>query len=339
MAEIQQDIPKSRRHRNAFVAIVTAVSIALYFLDLFLISEMESPSSSAVLKQHGQILRSILENLIAGAIAAVLLALLYRTVVNLIDPADKVLEIERGSITSRLVRNAAATRTYIFIGNTASFVGKAILPVLVDTSRATGQSRAITLYLLDPACQDGVVAYANYKNGLRLARAKMADQTTARWVSPGPTGAPESEDMVIAKILATIYLAAYAAIPAGIQVKIYVRPWFTPSRADISDREVVLTQESASESAVAFSSQGHFFSWYQKEAEAQREQATLLDLTALKSALRQLVLAAPSDPASQIEAALVRGRGLFPHLHSLLTRVELIQTAAKLVANPVHPYQ
>lgn len=339
MAESQQDLPSSSRHRNVFVAAVAAVSVVLYLVDSYLISEMERSGSPAFLKHHGQIIRSILENLIAGAIAAILLALLYRTVVNLIDPADRVLEIDRGSITRRLIRNAAATRSYIFIGNTASFVSTAILPVLADTSRVTGHSRSITLYLLDPTCQDAVLAYANYKNGARLAQAKTADQTTARWVSPGRTLAPESEEEVIAKILAAIYLAAYAATPAGMHVAVYVRPWFTPCRADISDREVVLTQESASESAVAFSSRGHFYSWYQKEAEAHREQAVALDLSAHQFALRQLLLAGPSDSVIQIESAMVRLLGLFPHLHSLLTRAAAIHRAANLVARPVPPYQ
>jgi hypothetical protein len=339
MSDSTQDLPSSSRHRSYFLWIVIAISVALYGVDWQLVVAMELPDASAALKQHGQIIRSILENFIAGAIAAILLAFLYRTIVNLIDPADRVIEIERGGITARLIRNATRTRSYTFIGNTASFVSTVILPTLVDSARSSGQARKITLFLLDPTRQEAVLGYANYKDGARRAHSKVADQSLGRWVSPGITKGVESEEVVIAKVLAAIYYAAYAALPAGMEVTVYLRASFTPFRADISDSEAVLTQESASESAVAFSSSGHFYSWYEKEADAQRGQSTPLDLTKRQAELRALLLAAPSESVGQITVSLTQLLGVFPPLHPLIPRKDVLARAAKLIAHPSPPYQ
>lgn len=337
MSQSHDDLPQSRNHRIVFVIAVTAICVLLYIADYALTSAIDK-SASASMKQHVSIINSVIENLIAGSIAAVLLALTYRWIVDWIDPSDRVIEVPPSEITDRLLKNARSTRSYVFIGNTASFVSSSVLPILAESARTSGHPKAIKLFLIDPTDDSAVNAYVSYRARVSKGSHKVADCELAMWLPPQDKKI-EMPDDVTAKILATIYVAAYVALHPGMSIAIYLRHSFTPFRADISDSEAVLTQESAAEAAVAFSARGHFYGWYQKEADAQKGQSLEFNLTASRDNLRALILAHPSDPVAELERSLDDLMHFCDHLAPLLTKTGVLSKAARLISRPKRSYR
>ncbi len=277
------------------------------------------------------------ENVIAGLIAAFGLAVLYRAVGQWVDPRDRVLEVNSDAITNRLLRNASKTRSYTFVGNTATFVASSIIPLLCAVSRKTGRSQIIRIFVINPLMDEVVDAYVLGKGREMVAGSRGVSEETASWVRPLPS--PKvSETPVIAKakIVSCIYLCAYAAKHSGISVELYLRSAFTPFRADITDREVILTQESASEPAVAFSAEGVFYGWYQKEVESLVGQCLRVDLMGNRD-IASVVVAHPTSDAKIVKGALEK----------LLERIfpgrtfssEVIDEAVKKITFPSHSYQ
>jgi len=332
------ELPKSRNHVVAFVCAILCICVGLYVVDVHVAESAGASDASDDWKQHAGIIRSVIENLIAGAIAAMLLAMTYRWVLALIDPSDRVIELPPGSITERLKKNARKTRSYLFIGNTASFVSTTVLPILVESSRSSGHPKSLSLFLIDPTDAVAIASYVAYRDRVGRSASKAADETLAIWIPPQARKVESCEE-VIAKVLSAIYLAAFAAVFPGMSVSVFVRRSFTPFRADISDSEVVLTQESASESAVAFSARGHFYGWYQKEADAQKGQVQAIDLSAMREELRALDLAYPTAPRQEIAASLTALIGLVPYLAPLLATPGVVDLAAKKICSPNRQYQ
>jgi hypothetical protein len=312
MSRTNDALPQSRNHRVVFVMAVIAICVILYITN-YALATVINESTTVPLKQHLSIIRSVIENLIAGAVAAVLLALTYRWIVDWIDPGDRVIEVPPSDITNRLLRNARNTRGYVFIGNTASFVSSSVLPILAESARHSGQPKLVTLFLIDPTDASAVNAYVGYRARALKGSHKVADSELAVWFPPQDKKA-ETPDEVIAKILATVYLAAYVALYPGMNISVCFRRSFTPFRADISDQEAVLTQESAAEAAVAFS------------------------LTASRDSLRDLHLAHPTASFSELESSLQALLHLIQHLEPLLTKPSVISKAAQLIGRPKRPY-
>jgi hypothetical protein len=337
MTNSSNELPSGRNHRYMFVSVVAATCAALYFLDLWLTTALEGIDSASI-KQHISIFKSVIENLIAGAIAAVLLALTYRSVVAWIDPGDRVIEVPPTAITDRLIRNARSTRSYVFIGNTASFVSSSVLPALAESARTSGHPKLVTLFLIDPTDITAVAAYVGYRELVAQGSYRVADSEQATWFLPQQKRV-ETPDEVVAKVVASIYIAAYVALYPGMNVAIYLRRSFTPFRADISDQEAVLTQESAAESAVAFSSRGHFYGWYQKEADAQKGQGIAFDFSASRDGLRALKLAHPTDAAQEVESSLSALLSHFAHLAPLASNSSVVSKATKLISRPSRKYR
>lgn len=338
MSQSTDDLPQSPNHRRVFVLVVIFICAGLYAVDSFLTNVAEASGVSSSAKQHIAIVKSIIENLIAGAVAAVLFALAYRWIVSWIDPGDRVIELAPGTITDRLLKNAKATRNYVFIGNTASFVSSFVLPILAESARSAEHPKTVRLFLIDPTDQLAIDSYVGYRARVAKGAHRIADSDSAMWFPPSPRKV-ETADEVKAKVLSAIYISAFVALHPGINVSVYLRRSFTPFRADISDKEAVLTQESAAESAVAFSARGHFYGWYQKEADAQMGQASPLDLTACREVLRGLDLAHPTSPAVDIERALRALLSNFGHLAGLAANAVVIEKAARLVGKPKGAYQ
>ena len=338
MSTSNSDLPQSRNHRFVFIFSVSFICAVLYILDYHWLTPASLDSTSETLKNNALILKSVVENLIAGAIAALLLAITYRWVVAWIDPTDRVIEVPPVGITDRLLDNARITRNYVFIGNTAGFVSSAILPILTELARKSGHPRVISLFLIDPIDESAVDAYVAYRERVAKGTHKSADSEEAMWVRPVELKI-DTPDEVVAKILAAVYVAAYASLYPGVNVAVYLRRSFTPFRADISDGEAVLTQESPLESAVAFSSRGHFYGWYQKEAEAQKGQSVSFDFTLLRDVLRRLRLAHPTASSSELEKSLRQLISKLPHLSPIAHRVHAISIAAKLIGKPNLKYR
>lgn len=335
---LPNDMPARHIHVVVAVVLVSIICMLLYWADLHIAEAIDKNKISDEWKQHAVVIRAVLENLIAGAVAAILLALTYRSIVAFIDPRDRVIEISPSSITNRLIKNAQGTRNYIFIGNTATFVTAAVLPVLSDSVRMTGHPRSVTLVLIDLMDPDAVASYSAFKLSGRHTASKVADQHLARWVPPLNKPQVETSDQIAAKVLAAIYLAAFSCLQSGMMISVYLRKSFTPFRVDMTDAEVVLTQESESESAVAFSSGGHFYGWYHKEADAQRMQGIKVDIAGERENLRQLILVHPSSTKEEIKKAILAVANHFLHLSPIVKNEEVITLAAERVARPSHGY-
>jgi len=336
MNESHQDLPRSQNHRIIFVFCVGVICLFFYAIDYWLIS-MELDSLSLTEQRHISIVKSVIENLIAGAIAAILLALTYRWIAQWIDPGDRVIEVPSTQITDRLLQNARMTRNYVFIGNTASFVSSSVLPVLAELARISGHPRVVTLFLIDPTSSGAVNSYVGYRARVAKGEYKVSDEQ-AMWSLPQQMHV-ETSDEVIAKILATLYIAAFVAQYPGINITIYLRNSFTPFRADISDSEAVLTQESRTESAVAFSSRGHFYGWYQKEADAQKGQGLPFDFTKSRDALRNLALAHPTSSRADLKISLDALLSHFVHLAPLASQIAITTKAATLISRQHNKYR
>lgn len=292
---LDSDLPKGRNQLPVVVALLLGFVVILYLAD-YLLTEAGGLGST----RHGLLARSILENTIAGAFAAIVLALSCRWAVRLVEPGDRVIEIPPGAISDRLKNNARRTSRYGFIGNTATFVTAAVLPILCARSQRSGQSVFVRIFIIDPRDTDVVTAYVRHKSRVRVSNSKIADYDLASWTRPSGESAAESFDMALSKLYACLYLCAYASKSSGVEIIVHLRKSFTPFRADVSDSEVILTQESASEAAVAFSANGHFYGWYDKETEALLQQCTPVALTGNVD-VERIHLAHPSSARTDIE--------------------------------------
>lgn len=340
---IQDDLPVNTRHVFIAFFVVLFLSLIFYWCDMKAISELQNEltknsNQETDFSRTLSIIRSVLENLIAGAWAALILALSFRWIVALIDPRDRVIEIPAGGIGARLRDNAKKTQRYTFLGNTATFVSATILPTLVDAAQLSGTPCKIDLYIIDPMDSLSVSSYASFKTQVSQARSAVANQTISRWVHPIFPTHIETDENVLSKLLAAIYLAAYTSVQSGIELRVHLRRSFTPFRADMVDSEVVLTQESANEPGVAFSHRGVFYGWYHKEAAAQLTQATTIDFSGNRVHLINLALAHPSDPINKIKSSISAIVQYFPYLSSLAIIPNIIDSAANRVANPRHSY-
>lgn len=240
---------------------------------------------------------SIVENLIAGGVAAIILAFISDYILRFVDPKNKVEEIQSSKISSRLKFNAEKTSSYLFIGNTASFVTKEIIPIIFKKSVDTNIKKSISIYLLDPSCEEAVNAYVSYKNRILFSDSKGQHNFGGCKLCESKR---ISEDDVISTIICTVYIAAYVSQSNFVDVDIYFRKYFTPFRADISDAEVVLTQESKRDPAVGFSERGQFFYWYKKEADVLIHQSTQIDLSFLKKENFSIKITNPTDSEKNI---------------------------------------
>ena len=335
---LPDDLPTKKRHVLISICVVIAICVISYLIDLKIVEMKADKNVTDVWKLHGSIASAILENLIAGVIAAVSLGLTFRWIIAFIDPRDRVIEISPSSITDRLRKNAQTARNYVFMGNTATFVSATILPILIDSALNKSYPRIVTLIMIDPVDASAVSSYSRFKNSVAQSQSKLCDQFIGKWVTPIYAPKIETPDEVIAKLISAIYIATFASLQKDMHVSIFLRRSFTPFRADMSDSEVVLTQESPTESAVAFASTGHFHGWYHKEAEAQQRQAIKIDLIAEQKGLQELNLVHPTEArlkvAQSIKAVLLH----FPHLRKFANNQEIIELATDKVTKPSHSY-
>lgn len=337
LMQLDNELPKSRKHVWVALLVVAALVAILYVCDLKLTEYLEAHKDGA-LGLHGPIIRSVLENMMAGATAAFVLAVGYRWIIQTVDPADRVMEVSPERISERLRGNARRTARYTFIGNTATFVSATILPILCSRAQKTGQTIAVKMYIIDPRDVGVIDAYLRHKDRVRLARSRIADSELAAWTRPISDEPAETVSQAKAKLFSCLYLCAYAAKSSGIAIDVYLRKSFTPFRADISDREAILTQESASESAVAFSARGHFYGWYHKEAEALEQQCAEIRLSSDKE-LSEVVLAHPSESRQAVQESFQKliYSVLGGYKFDLDAEVEKI--AINRIIRPTHSYQ
>lgn len=292
------ELPQSSRHFRAAAIATTVLVLVLAFIDIKLAENSQGSNFSGA-----DVLRSVLENIIGGAVAAFVLATLYRWIVRYLDPGDRVLELKATQITERMQNNARNSTRYLFIGNTATFVCASVLPILCDRARSTGRSISASIFIIDPREVDVVNAYVRNKDRIRIANSRPSDSEIASWVRPIEDRQPETPDEATAKLYACIYLSALAAKCAGVNITLNLKNFFSPFRADLTDEEVILTQESPAESAVAFSSRGHFYGWYDKEAEALEYQCETISLSGDEE-VRSVQLAHPSSSETEIGTSL-----------------------------------
>ena len=298
--QLDADLPRSNNHILVVVLVLLTFIVLLYFFNLYL-----TPAENEKASSHALLVKSILENTMGGVIAALALALTYRSIIRFVEPGDRVIEVAPRTISSRLQENARRAGNYTFIGNTATFVAASILPILCARAQSTGHTVAARIFVIDPRDAEVIAAYIRHKSRVGIAKSRIADADMAAWIRPTFDAMPESADEAMAKLYACIYLCAYASKSAGVEISVLLRRSFTPFRADVSDKEVILTQESAGEAAVAFSARGHFYGWYDKEAEALEQQCTRVSLTTDEK-VERTVLAHPSSARERIESSFDR---------------------------------
>ena len=208
---MSDELPTAKRHLRVAVALVILFIALCLWADWW---SIEQASGLAKLDQNDVrisylgTLRSILENLIASALAVLLLGLMYRFVIAWIDPADRVVEISAAQITDRLIANARKSQAYLFVGNTATFVTTAVVPVLTDAGRTASRSRTITLFLIDPLDQITVDNYREYSDRVAQEATKVSDATLATWIRPSSQGRTQSDSEAVSYThltLPTIY--------------------------------------------------------------------------------------------------------------------------------------
>ena len=330
--QLDSDLPRSGRHVSAIAVVLFVVFCVLLLVDFSVTKAAIANKDNVAL----QIARSILENVMAGAVAAFILAIGYRWITQIIDPADRVIEISSDAIGRRLEKNAGKTLSYSFVGNTASYVTAAILPILCARTRKSGSAITVKVIVIDPREEKTIGAYLRHKDRVMRAQSRVANMESASWVRPEPVLAPDTSDKIAAKLLACIYLCANASKVSGIHLDVYLRRSFTPFRADMADNEVILTQESANESAVAFSSRGHFYGWYRKDAEALEQQCVALRFSDVAKFSGIQVLHPSSDLTSLGGAFDALMRGLFGD--SLIVTEAIRSESLKRISLPSHSY-
>lgn len=337
-------MPSRSRQVVAAVIAVAAFCTLLFFINIFVAKEIAKevaipPAGESDWSRGLVTVKSVIDSLIAAAIAALLLSFIFKLIVNLIDPQDRVLEIAPSDITARLQENARNTQSYIFIGNTATFVTASIIPILVDIAQLTNFRRSVELFILDPMSDQAVKSYISHKKRVAIAISEIFDQKSTRWIQQMEVGKVDDEDQVAGKLVAAIYFSAFASLQTSMEMRVFLRASFTSFGVDMSDKEVVLTQESTDEAAVAFSARGEFYKWYKKEAFSQQGQAVCIDFSRMRNELKNLSLPHPSCRPEIIRSSLICLLRLFPYLSSLSERQYVLDYAVARIKSPTHSYR
>ncbi len=337
-------VPSQRRQVIAAVIAVAAFCTFLFVVNIFVAKEIAKevaipPAGESDWSRGLVTVKSVIDSLIAAAIAALLLSFIFRLIVNLIDPRDRVIEIAPSDTTARLQENARNTQSYIFIGNTATFVTASIIPILVDIARLTNRRCSIDLFILDPMSAQAVKSYISHKNRVAIAISEIFDKKNSRWIQQMEVAKVDDEDQVVGKLVAAIYLSAFTSLQSSMQMRVFLRDSFTSFGVDMSDKEVVLTQESNDEAAVAFSARGEFYKWYKKEAFSQQGQAVCIDFARRRNELKNLSLPHPSGRSEIIRSSLICLLRLFPYLSSLSERQHVLDYAVVRIKSPTHSYR
>lgn len=333
---LDSDLPKNQKHIWFTAIALTIFVIILFAIDVRLVHIL-SPEKKGFTDIQGPILKSALESMMAGLFAAFILAVTYRWVIASIDPGDRVIEVKPEDITERLIKNAKASSRYIFIGNTATFVSACILPIFCARAQKSRTTKDLKFFIIDPRNDDVLNAYIEHKDRVRFARSRVADLDNAMWVPPIDEAPGETILQARAKLYACIYLCAFASRSSGIKIDLYLRRSFTPFRADVSDREAILTQESKSEAAVAFSARGNFYGWYYQESEALLGQCEEIKLSS-DSKIKFVNLVPPSSTKEEILTSLKALINAAPVTPNFTLSDDMYNEAVNRIRRPSHSY-
>jgi hypothetical protein len=262
---------------TAFVAVVVIAFLALVALRMFLAAEpcpevpivpegSKAPVMVSVACQSGlswgaQFATSVIDNLAAGLIVALVGALLLLLIRTEEHVEEDISSLAPWNIRAALLEPLLETKNYRFRGRSGRFVRATVMPALDEAGRRETQRRVLSMLLPDPADEANLGSYAHYRNSLAFENRE--------WTVDG----------IRVEIVATILKAAYLANRNKFfEAHVYLKSDYAIFRMDMSDARLVMTREDPKWPGIICSGRSKFYASYEEEFRLEAEAAQELEL-------------------------------------------------------------
>jgi len=154
--------------------------------------------------------------------------------------------------------------SWLFCGNTASWNRVTTLPKLAADARQQNAERDLTLIIMNPTNSLICGQYAAYRSKVRSGLAGK------RW----------NEDIVRQEILTTIILCAKTRSEQPLlNVKIYLRNWFTTFRHDFSQNCLLITREDNEQPAIEINAKSIYYAVFRQDMSEIISQCKAVDVS------------------------------------------------------------
>lgn len=187
-------------------------------------------------------------------------------------PLDRIppgYEVPPTSISNTLETAAAVTNEWEYVGHTGRYVRSRIFPLLKKHSQQNNRPVRVRMTILDPRDMELCQRYADYRKRSRSSEVFKDDWT-----------AEKVRDELVATVAATIELNSGVN---HIQCEIRFRSTLSHFRFDVSDDQVMVTQEDPQEPAFSYPRGSRFYDYYKRENQLVWSQCEPVDIGGLGS--------------------------------------------------------
>lgn len=266
----------SRHHRRIFIAATALTFFALAVLRYYL-----TPASDAKITVLATTTIAIVDNIISGLFASILLGATLYYFRPKGGPAGLMSQLEPRNIIPAFEQALVESSGWIFRGNRGRYLRSKILPYLAS-KQGTFVIEAI---LMNPSNLEACKRFADHK------RVTLTKDEPGTW----------DYERVQAEILAAMTVSAwYARIPS-LTITVHLNNSFSPIRFDSNRHVSFLTVEDTRESCLMFRRGNFFHEWLQDDFAIAKLQAKQVQLPAIDKAS---LAAITSDDVERIARAV-----------------------------------
>jgi len=216
-------------------------------------------------EQVGQ-LSSEFENILEMLFTTILVSVVLTLLILWVKP-QKVKNVEMEVIQPYLIKNILfqsrlKTKEWWFDGNTGRYTRNVTLPELAKICKLENRPISVKIQIINPNNKSVCKIYADYRNGLRSAQ-------TTRTVKN-----------VQHELLATIVSVYFwKKEQPSLNIEIYLKDYFSPFRADLSDDMVIITREDSRDPAIVYHKNSFFYTAYHNDLVHGLKQHKKLNIT------------------------------------------------------------
>jgi hypothetical protein len=277
-------------YRRLVVILLVIAFLALLFLRVLLAQNIPGEKVWIVLAS------SILDGLIATIVVSFVIAVtLWWTK----PPSDRIppgFEVPPTDISKELEEAAANTDEWAFLGHTGRDVRNRIFPILRRQSKAHKRQVNVRITILDPRNDKLCKDYAEYRNSVRSSELFHTEWTKE-----------DVQKELIVTIAKTVRLNAEQN---NVHCELKYKNFVSQFRFDISDGQIMVTQEDPQEPGFAYPRGSLFFKYYKRESQLiwdlQSKDAKISSIPDPKTSDTQFALQLSGILGNRIEMKIIK---------------------------------